>query len=191
MRALNKMIWDLNKIKIFLTSSPWASSKTQPSQLNKLQSIGPWLHAPIEGIGVIIWLINRVLQPAELLSLKSTFSANNKSIPPTCNLQRHDVSMERRPQRRLPISIYTNSIWDVGWTHRTKHFLCSVQSNPQCSSQSSALELSWNEIWQYSHVGMEAQVENYRDYSAAIQVGLVEEYIPHFVPIRKCKADEE
>jgi len=94
--------------------------------------------------------------------------------------------MERSPQRRLPISIHTNDIPDAGWIHHPKHSLCSIQSNPQCNSESSASEISWNDIWQYFHVSMEAQVENNRDNSTAIQVGIGEDDNSNFVSIGEC-----
>ena len=94
--------------------------------------------------------------------------------------------MERSPQRRLHLPIHANYIPDAGRIRHTKHSLCSIQSNPQCNSESSAPEISWNDIWQYFHVSMEAQVENHRDNSTAIQVGIGEDDNSNFVSIWEC-----
>ena len=75
-----------------------------------------------------------------------------------------------RSQGHLPISNHAHHAHHADLFHRTSYSQCNIQPNAQCSSQSSTPEFTWNDLWQYFHVGMEAQATNHGYYVTAIQI---------------------
>lgn len=101
-----------------------------------------------------------------------------------------NISMER-PRGRLPLPNHTNFIPHNDRFHCTNHSQRGLQPNAQCNSQSSTPKVSWNDLWQHLHDGMEAQVENNRDYSTPIEVGLGQDDYSHYFSIWECHVVEK
>ncbi len=112
-----------------------------------------------------------------------------KSSP---SLQDVDVNIPmERPRGHLPLSNHTNFIPYNDRLCRTNHPQRGLQPNAQCDSESSTPKVSWNDIWQHLHDGMEAQVENNRDNSTSIKVGLGQDDYSHYFSIWECYVVEK